>query len=491
MVVLTKFKKCKLLVSYLEIEISKQLIIKYKPYCKHTKIRLGTSLEHNLEAQGRDNTEYPNQAYAWYTVSVLLLAYVFSYIDRSILTLLVDPIRETLMITDLELSLLHGFAFAMFYVILGIPIARYADSHNRVRLISLGIMIWCVMTAMCGFAKTFWHMFIARVGVGVGEATLSPSAYAIITDYFPPHKLTRALSAYQTGIYVGTGLSMILGSIVIANVPAIEMPFYGRMEPWQVVFIMVGLPGLLVAALMYTIKEPQRRGMLVQGTASNSIPIRDAVTFILKRRMAYGLLIGAVAAKSMAFYGVIAWIPAYFMRVHSWEVAQVGLWYGLASIIFGILGINSGGYFAQWLRTRGYTDSNPRVGLIALTCLSPIGIAAPLMSSPVVSLALYCGFIFFASFPVGSQAAALQEITPNQLRAQVSAIYLFLSNICGIALGPLVIAFFTDIVFEGDLYVNLSMATVSGITCPLGALLFWLSLKPYRACFESAARGYK
>ena len=447
-------------------------------------------MENRLDTSKSD-TEYPNQVYAWYAVSVLLLAYIFSFIDRSILTLLVDPIRETLQISDLELSLLHGLAFALFYVTLGIPIARYADSHNRVRLISLGILIWCLMTAMCGFARNFWEMFIARVGVGVGEATLSPSAYSIITDYFPPHKLTRALSVYQTGIYVGTGLSMILGSIVIANVPSIDMPFFGRMEPWQVVFLMVGLPGLAVAALMYTIKEPARRGMLPQSTSGNAIPIGEAIAFILKRRAAYGLLIGAVAAKSMAFYGVVAWIPTYFMRVHEWDVVTVGLWYGLASITFGILGINSGGYFAGWLRSRGYVDGNVRVGLIALICLSPIGIAAPLVESPEVSLGLYCGFIFFASFPVGSQAAALQEITPNQLRAQVSAIYLFLTNIFGITLGPLVIAAFTDLVFVSDLQVNLSMSVVAGITCPLGAFLFWLTLKPYRAAFVSAQKGYQ
>ncbi len=448
-------------------------------------------MEDSLKGDKSDDTDYPNQVYAWYAVSILLLAYVFSFIDRSILTLLVDPIRETLQITDFELSLLHGFAFAMFYVTLGIPIARYADSHNRVRLISLGIAVWCVMTAFCGFARNFWQMFVARVGVGIGEATLSPSAYSIITDYFPPHKLTRALSVYQTGIYVGTGLSMILGGIVIANVPSIEMPFYGQMEPWQVVFLMVGLPGLLVAALMYTIKEPERRGMLTQSSSGNSIPIREAIAFILKRKAAYGLLIGAVAAKSMAFYGVSAWIPTYFMRVHEWDVATVGLRYGLASIVFGILGINSGGYFAGWLRSKGYVDGNIRVGLIALTCLSPISIAAPLVASPNISLALYCGFIFFASFPVGSQAAALQEITPNQLRAQVSAIYLFLTNIFGITLGSLVIAAFTDFVFANDLQVNLSMSVVAGITCPLGAFLFWATLKPYRAAYDSAKKGYK
>ncbi len=189
--------------------------------------------------------QYGSPTYAWYVVVILLFAYVTSFLDRTILTLLVEPIRESLNITDLQLSLLHGFAFAVFYVSLGVPIARYADSHNRVKLISAGVLVWSVMTAFCGLARNFTHMFLARVGVGIGEATLSPAAYSIISDYFPVEKRPRAFSVYQTGIYVGMGLAMIIGGYVIAVVPSINMPFYGPMEPWQVVFLLVGLPGLL------------------------------------------------------------------------------------------------------------------------------------------------------------------------------------------------------------------------------------------------------
>jgi MFS family permease len=194
--------------------------------------------------------EYGSPTYAWYVVTILLFAYVTSFLDRTILTLLVEPIRESLGISDLQLSLLHGFAFAIFYVSLGVPIARYADSHNRVRLISVGVLVWSLMTAVCGLAKNFTHMFLARVGVGIGEATLSPAAYSIISDYFPVEKRPRAYSIYQTGIYIGMGLAMIIGGYVIAVVPSIEMPFYGHMEPWQVVFLLVGLPGILIFLLL-------------------------------------------------------------------------------------------------------------------------------------------------------------------------------------------------------------------------------------------------
>ena len=437
------------------------------------------------------NRGLPSPLYAWYTVTILMVAYVVSFLDRTILTLLVDPIRDSLNISDLGLSVLHGFAFAMFYVILGIPIARYADSHNRVRLISLGILVWSAMTAVCGFARGFLHMFVARVGVGIGQATLSPAAYSILSDSFPSNRLVRALSVYQTGIYVGTGLAMIVGGFVIVNVPAFDAPGYGPMEPWQVVFLLIGLPGVLVAALTFTIHEPTRKGLMSRPTAEKTIPVREVVNFVMHRRAAYGFLMGAVAAKGLAFYGASAWLPSYFMRTFQWDAGKVGLWYGLSSIVFGILGINTGGVVAGWLRSRGYLDANLRVGLICLACFGVVGLLAPLVPSAGVAMALYGGFIFLASAPVGCQAAALQEITPNQMRAQVSATYLFVANVFGIGLGPTFVAFFTDVVFRDDLAVGYSMAIAALVAGPIGTFLYWRALKPYRACYESAVAGFQ
>jgi MFS family permease len=442
-----------------------------------------------IDAKAGDG--YPNPAYSWFVVSILLLAYVTSFLDRTILTLLVGPIRESLQISDLELSLLHGFAFAVFYVVLGIPIARYADSHNRVRLISIGILFWSAMTAVCGFAKTFWHMFFGRVGVGIGQATLSPAAYSLLSDYFPPQKLSRALSVYQTGIYAGMGLAMIIGGFVIASVPAMEIPYYGVLEPWQVVFLIVSVPGILIFVVLRTLREPVRKGMLSSATVDKSIPIGEVATFIAARRKAYGYIVGGVAAKSLAFYGIAAWLPTYFIRTYGWDAATVGLWYGLGSIVFGTIGINLGSAVSVWLRSRGYADANVRICMFALVCLIPIGILAPFMPSAMAAMSLFYAFIFFAAFPVGCQAAALQEISPNQMRAQVTALYLFISNMFGIGLGPTFIAFFTDIVFKNDLAVGSSMSIAVAIACPIGVLFFWRGLKPYRDSLKSAAAGYQ
>ncbi|MDX2221721.1 MAG: MFS transporter [Rhodospirillaceae bacterium] len=425
-------------------------------------------------------------AYAWYVVGVLVIAYTVSFIDRTILTLMVGPIRKSLEISDLQLSLLHGLAFAIFYTTLGIPMARYADSHNRTRLISAGIFFWSFMTALCGLARNFFQMFMARVGVGIGEAALSPAAYSIIADYFPPHKLTRALSVYSASIYIGTGVAMIAGGAIISMVPAMTLPGIGYMEPWRVVFLAVGLPGIFVVMLMATVREPPRTGLTARFSAGKAVPIRQVLAFIGERRAAYGLIIVGFSVKGMLWNGVTAWLPTFFARTYGWEPGKIGLYYGLAVIVFGTSGILTGGWISGRLRARGMTDANIWAGIAAALLMLPFGAVAPLMPTGEIALAVFCVFIFFASYPIGSAAAAIQEITPNQLRAQMSAIYLLGSNLIGIGLGPSVVAAFTDLVFQDDNMLRYSITAMCLFAAPVGALLLWLGLKPYRAAMANA-----
>ncbi|MBT7799203.1 MAG: MFS transporter, partial [Gammaproteobacteria bacterium] len=209
-----------------------------------------------------DNANWPSPTIAWYAVGILFVAYTFSFADRFILSLLIEPIKQDLNLSDTKISLLHGFAFAIFYTFMGIPIGRLADKYNRRTIIVWGIATWSCMTAVCGITKGYWQLFAARVGVGVGEAALSPAAYSMIADLFPAQKLGRALSVYTTGAFVGAGLAFIIGGTAIAAIttsPEITLPVIGTIRSWQAAFFLVGLPGLLVAALMYTVKEPLRR----------------------------------------------------------------------------------------------------------------------------------------------------------------------------------------------------------------------------------------
>jgi MFS family permease len=421
----------------------------------------------------------PSNATGWYVVSILVLAYICSYIDRTILTLLVKPIRASLQITDVQFSLLHGLAFVIFYVSLGIPIARLADSGNRKRLITAGVTIWSAMTALCGTARSFTQLFLWRVGVGVGESTLSPAAYSMISDYFKGSALARALSVYTSSIYIGAGLAMILGGAVIASVGAMDLPILGHFEPWQVVFLIVGLLGLPVALLMLTIREPKRTGLAKISSAAD-LSFKATLGFINDRRGAYFLMFVGYALFSLVWNGSSAWIPSFLIRSFGWTSADVGYSFGLIMLIFGAIGVISGGLVSSWLQARGHTDANVMVGILASLLLFPAGIAAPLLATPAQCMTVYGLFVFAGSLPFGCAAAAFQDLTPNQMRAQVTAIYFLLLNLAGIGLGPTVVALISEQGFGSDLAIGKALAIVAAVFAPLAAICLALARAPYR-----------
>ncbi len=419
----------------------------------------------------------PPGRYGWWVVFVLIIAYTFSYIDRSILTLMVDPIRASLGISDVELSLLHGLAFALFYTVLGIPLGRVVDSRKRTNVVAIGVALWSVMTALCGLARTFGQMFLARVGVGVGEAALSPAAYSMLSDWFSGKQLTRALSLYTAAVYMGAGLATLVGGTLIASIPPVETSWFGVLEPWRVVFILVGIPGLAVAALVLTLREPVRRGVADDAGVP---PLKDVIRYVWQRRAAYGWLIIGISIASTMWNGVGAWVPAHFMRIFGWSPAEVGVRFGTVMLVMGPCGIIFGGWFAGVMRDRGRADANVRIGVISALAALPFGVFAPLAPTAWLSLAGFAVFIFAAALPYGGIPAALQELTPNRMRGQVSAVYLFFLNLAGIGIGPTLVALFTQNVFGRDDAVNYSIAVVVALTAPLSALLLALACRQYR-----------
>ena len=299
------------------------------------------------------------------------------------------------------------------------------------------------MTALCGLAQNFGQIFLARVGVGVGEAALSPGAYSIISDYFPPHQRPRAMSLYISAAYFGGGIAIIAGGALIAMMPALDLPVVGRLEPWQALFIVVGLPGLLVALWVTTLKEPVRTGL-----KSGSQPsLGEFGEFLFARRGAFGFLILGFAISGVMWQAAIAWIPTYFIRIFGWTASEVSLPYGLISMVCGMGGIILGGWIATRLRKNGRLDANILIGLLAIAVAMPSGIAATFAASPNVALGLFGMFLFGCAMPWGSAVAALHEITPNQMRGQVSAIHLFCLSLIGRGLGPTLVALFTDYLF--------------------------------------------
>jgi len=436
-----------------------------------------------------------NLTYAWYAVAVFNIALISSFIDRQILSLLVGPIKADLQISDTEMSLLMGFAFALFYVFVAIPIARLADIKSRRLIIGVGIALWSLMTVMCGIAKNYWQLFIARVGIGVGESTLSPAAISMLSDMFPKDKLPLATSLMGMGSSLGMAFALLLGGLVInlvSGTPEVTLPLLGTIRSWQLVFIIVGLPGLPIACLIYTIREPQRRGVLrLAGQGSDkgkpqALPIRDILKIILRDRRTYLPIFVALAIKSLQGFGISMWVPTFFMRTYGWDAGFVGMTQGFVTLIGAPLGMVFGGMLASWYVRRNYNDANIRVVLIAAIMVLPFIVLYPLMSSPWVALALYGGNMFFSSMSAGPAAAALQMIAPNQMRAQILAVYYFILNLVGYGLGPTAVALLTDYVFGREDALYLSMSLLAIILGPLAVIVTWYGLKPYG---ESVARA--
>ena len=417
-----------------------------------------------------------SRRYAWYVVAVLIIAYTFSYIDRSILTLMVAPIRATLGITDVQLSLLHGLAFAVFYTLMGVPIGRLIDRRRRTHIVAAGIGLWSVMTTLCGFARGFVPMFAARVGVGVGEAALSPAAYSVLADLFAGRRLVRALSVYQSAIYLGPAIATLAGGVLLQRLSPVDTAL-GHFEPWQLVFVIIGLPGLAVALLVLTLREPARRGA---GAAAAPPSFAAVVAHLRANGRAYGLLILGLCCQSVMWNGATAWLPTHLMRHYGWTPGRVAVSYGPVIALFGIAGTLTGGWLAGRWREQGASDANVRVCILAAATALPFGVLAPLMPTGGVSLILTAGFLFCGAMPYGGAAAAIQEITPNRMRGQVSAIYLFGLNLAGIGLGPTIVALVTAHVYGNDAMIGRGIATVAGIAAAASVVVLSAVPGPYR-----------
>ncbi|MDA0977491.1 MAG: MFS transporter [Proteobacteria bacterium] len=422
-------------------------------------------------------SQKPSLAYAWYVVIVLLIAQMFSFLDRMIMGLLVGPIRASFEISDTQYSLLAGLAFSLFYAAMGLPLARIADLGNRRNLISIGIAVWSFMTAVCGLAHSYWTLFAARVGVGVGEATLGPAAYSMITDYFPKTLLGRALSVYMIGVTLGSGFAYMVGGAVVGyveNMDQIVLPFLGEMEGWQLTFFIVGLPGLFVAALVaLTVREPERKGV------SDDIadpPLRDVVRYILDRRRAYAGHIVGISVFIMVVYALNLWGPTYFIRLFDYSRPQAGWVFGLIMIGAGSAGLLLAGTVADQMMSRGIKDAYLKVILFSMVAMTPCAIALGFVSDDRLAMIFMSLAIFFSAFQGGITGGALQLMTPNQMRGQVMALYLLTANLIGLGLGPTVIALATDYVFGYDAAIGKSIALCAAILCPVAALILWRSL---------------
>ena len=373
-----------------------------------------------------------NQSVRRYTLAVLVVVYTVNFIDRQILSILLESIKLDLGLSDQALGFLAGFAFAAFYAVMGIPIAMWADRGNRRNLIALALAVWSVMTALCGLAQNFTHLALARVGVGVGEAGCSPPAHSLIADYYEPQQRATAMGIYSLGIPFGIMFGLFAGGWINQE--------FG----WRYAFFVVGIPGVLLALLVrFTLTEPVR-GMSERRTEQTRQPtFSQTIRFVISRPAFIHICIGGALAAFVG-YGVASWFPSFLIRTHGMQTAEIGLWLGLIMGIPGGIGIFLGGYLADKfgaIDSRWYLWTSALASIVAI----PFGAAAYLMPDPYWSLALFSIPILLSNFWQATSFAQVQSMVHLRMRGVASAIFLFIINIIGLGAGPWFVGFLSDL----------------------------------------------
>jgi MFS family permease len=416
--------------------------------------------------------------YEWYVVGVLTLANISGWIDRQILNLLAPAIRRDLGLSLTEMGYLIGLPFAIFFTVMGIPIARMADSGNRRNIIAAGIAMWSVMTALCGVAGSYSRLLLARIGVGVGEASLQAPGTSLIADYFPRERLGTAMGVYSMAIFIGSGFAYLVGGWVIGLVSTEQTwswPLIGSIRPWQTVFLAVGLPGLLIALLMLTVREPER-----QQRDRTVVPLKALFDYVRANLRTCLCLTFGYALSGTVNLGIAAWLATFLTNRHGWPASRAGIVMGLLTMTVGTIGVVTGGRVADAFARRGKADGALRVGVIGALGMLVSATAYPFAPSASVAVAWLVLVNFFAAFPWGAASAAVAQVVPASMRAQGMAMYFFVQTLVASALGPISVAAVTDYVFHDDAAIRYSLAIVNVVGMTGAIALFVIAMPAYR-----------
>lgn len=435
-------------------------------------------------AEQQDPGAWPAARYAWYVVVTLIAAYTLSHVDRHILNLVIEPIRGEFGISDTKVSLLSGTAFAVFYVVMGIPFGWLADHTHRLRLICFGLVGWSVTTALCGFAETYGQLFLARVGVGIGEAALSPAALSVIADSFSPKRRAPPLGLYMLALAIGPGVAFLFGGATLSWLEArggITVPIVGHMEAWRALFVLVSLPSLPVLLLLLTLREPTRRDLHLGSPAQR---VERGMSHVMKfmfqdHRASFAAILLAWGGIALGNAILMIWTPTLFVRAFGWSTGDIGLALGLVMLIAGSIGVIAGPRLVIRFERAGHDDAYMRAAYVLTMLLTPLSIIAPLMLDPILVLiflapSIALGFALGALIP-----GVLQAFTPNRLRGQVGAVFSFCNNVIAMALGPTLVALATDYLFGRPSALPYSMALIAALCLPLSALLLRWGMRPF------------
>lgn len=438
---------------------------------------------------------YPALLVGWRATVILFLLYVLSMLDRNILTLLINPIKADLGLGDFEMSLLIGIAFAFFYAVMALPLGYAIDRFSRRIVIFWCVIVWSFATMLCGVATSFALLFMARALVGGGEAALAPGAQSILADLFPPTKLALPLSVFSLGGKAGQAISLLIGGLlttIIAPTSLHSLPLLGAdIKGWQLIFLIIGAPGLLIAFLIFTFPEPVRRTRISSGASANYGEywrfLKQHWRLIVPSHLGSVMFLAAVVS-------AINWAPAHIERAFGWSAAQVGAGLGIALFVGPVLGMPFHGAVADRLFRKGILDIHLRYMMFTALVGLPIGIAAFVVRDPILCILLAGLFFFVTTTYVGLSITALQVVVPGNLRGKAAAVFLLAGGLGGASLGPMLVGALTDFAFGDPNKVGWSIAITLAILLPLTAFLFFLALAPMRNMVserDRAADGHR
>ncbi|HQX77505.1 MAG TPA: MFS transporter [Steroidobacteraceae bacterium] len=422
---------------------------------------------------------------------MLMCAQIFSYIDRFLPSLMLAPIKADLGLTDFELGLMLGPAFGLFYVFIGVPIGWLADRYSRRALLATGITIWCSMTAAAGFARSYIPLLITRFGVGLGEATVAPCSVSLISDYFDRDRRPRAISLFMAGTFLGAGCAFLLGGPVVHWIGQLTpwvIPGFGEMRSWQMTFLIVGLPGFALAALMFTIREPRRTEQVkreLQADGAGHASTRATLAYMHKRWAAFAtLFVGSATVVTMG--SLVFWNVALFGRTWGWEVREVGIATGVLFLTGGTIGTLMGIRLSNKWIAEGRRDATLRALWIGLLLAVPGFALYPVMpSAPLAIASLLIAFIGQAC-AAAAGPVSLTYIAPGQVRSQAIAIYYLVIGVFGQLLGPPPVGLMTDL-FGDPGKLRYAMTIEAAVVGTMGVVLVRLGMNRYRRAAEELA----
>jgi len=409
---------------------------------------------------------YPSSRYAWYMVVLLTVAYVFSFVDRYILGLLIEPIKADLQLTDTQIGLLLGPAFAIFYATMGLPLGWLADRKRRTWIVGVGVALWSIATAASGLAKNFLHLFMARMSVGVGEATLSPCTMSMISDSFPKERRARPIAFYTMALSVGAGVASLVSAGVLQwakTVSSISLPLVGVVEPWQFTFIIVGLPGLLLALLMFTLREPPRQ-LNVQdpdrvGSENNNL--LDMLRHVARNWTLFLPFVSIFCFMTVLAYSQ-GWCAPLFQRTWGWDASKYATVNAVVLLAVGPVSVNFAGWLSDHWTQKGIKDAPVRIAIIGMVIMMLSGVGYPLMPSPWLAMAVLGANTVGIAITSAVGVTALLNISPAAMRAQIVAFYYMCISLTGLMLGPTTIALLNDNVFGAE-NIRYSMALLPAV----------------------------